>query len=275
MKISIITATFNSGRTVADTLESVLGQDYGDYELIIKDGGSVDDTLEICRRYEPRFGGRMRIIAEADKGIYDAMNQGIAAATGDVVGILNSDDFYTASDILSEVARAFGEHPEIDAVYGDVHYVDEHDTKKHVRYYSSRHFRRWQMRLGFMPAHPSFYCRRSTYEKYRLDGLAIEGFKGNPDCAYFNTTYRIASDFENLLRMIFVHRIRLQYVGRDFVTMRTGGASSSGMASHRQINRDHMRAFRENGVYSNYLLISLRYCYKVAELLIGRLHRIF
>ena len=275
MKISIITATFNSGRTVAGTLESVLGQDYGDYELIVKDGGSVDDTLEICRRYEPRFGGRMRIIAEADKGIYDAMNQGIAAATGDVVGILNSDDFYTASDILSEVARAFGEHPEIDAVYGDVHYVDEHDTKKHVRYYSSRHFRRWQMRLGFMPAHPSFYCRRSTYEKYRLDGRAIEGFKGNPDCAYFNTTYRIASDFENLLRMIFVHRIRLQYVGRDFVTMRTGGASSSGMASHRQINRDHMRAFRENGVYSNYLLISLRYCYKVAELLIGRLHRLF
>lgn len=275
MKISIITATFNSGRTVADTLESVLGQDYGDYELIIKDGGSVDDTLEICRRYEPRFGGRMRIIAEADKGIYDAMNQGIAAATGDVVGILNSDDFYTASDILSEVARAFGEHPEIDAVYGDVHYVDEHDTMKHVRYYSSRHFRRWQMRLGFMPAHPSFYCRRSTYEKYRLDGRTIEGFKGNPDCAYFNTTYRIASDFENLLRMIFVHRIRLQYVGRDFVTMRTGGASSSGMASHRQINRDHMRAFRENGVYSNYLLISLRYCYKVAELLIGRLHRLF
>ena len=275
MKISIITATYNSGRTVTDTLESVLRQDYGDYELIVKDGGSVDDTLEICRRYEPRFGGRMRIIAEADKGIYDAMNQGIAAATGDVVGILNSDDFYTASDILSEVARAFGEHPEIDAVYGDVHYVDEHDTTKHVRYYSSRHFRRWQMRLGFMPAHPSFYCRRSTYEKYRLDGHQIEGFKGNPDCAFFNTTYRIASDFENLLRMIFVHRIRLQYVGRDFVTMRTGGASSSGMASHRQINRDHMRAFRENGVYSNYLLISLRYCYKVAELLIGRLHRLF
>ena len=275
MKISIITATYNSGRTIADTLESVLRQDYGDYELIVKDGGSVDDTLEICRRYEPRFDGRMRIIAEADKGIYDAMNQGIAAATGDVVGILNSDDFYSADDILSEVASAFGEYPEIDAVYGDVHYVDEHDTTKHVRYYSSRHFRRWQMRLGFMPAHPSFYCRRSTYEKYRLDGHQIEGFKGNPDCAYFNTTYRIASDFENLLRMIFVHRIRLQYVGRDFVTMRTGGASSSGMASHRQINRDHMRAFRENGVYSNYLLISLRYCYKVAELLIGRLHRLF
>lgn len=273
MKISIITATYNSGRTVADTLESVLGQDYGDYELIVKDGGSVDDTLEICRRYEPRFGGRMRIIAEPDRGIYDAMNQGIAAATGDVVGILNSDDFYSASDILSEVARAFGEHPEIDAVYGDVHYVDEHDTSKHVRYYSSRHFRRWQMRLGFMPAHPSFYCRRCTYEKYRLDGRAIEGFKGNTDCAYFNTTYRIAADFECLLRLIYVNRIVTRYIHRDFVTMRTGGASSSGMASHRQINRDHMRAFRENGVYSNYFLISLRYCYKVLELIKGRFCR--
>ena len=273
MKISIITATYNSGRTVADTLESVLGQDFGDYELIVKDGGSVDDTLEICRRYEPRFGGRMRIIAEADRGIYDAMNQGIAAATGDVVGILNSDDFYTAGDILSTVAAEFERQGDIDAVYGDVHYVDEHDMSKHVRYYSSRHFRRWQMRLGFMPAHPSFYCRRSTYEKFRLDGRRIEGFKGNPDCAYFNTTYRIAADFECLLRLIYVNRIVTRYIHRDFVTMRTGGASSSGMESHRQINRDHMRAFRENGVYSNYFLISLRYCYKVLELIKGRFCR--
>ncbi|MGN0230227.1 MAG: glycosyltransferase family 2 protein [Muribaculaceae bacterium] len=273
MKISIITATFNSGRTVADTFESVLGQDYGDYELIVKDGGSKDDTLEICRRYEPRFEGRMRIIAEPDRGIYDAMNQGIAAATGDVIGILNSDDFYTAPDILSTVAAEFERHGDIDAVYGDVHYVDEHDMSKHVRYYSSRRFKRWMMRLGFMPAHPSFYCRRSTYEKFRLDGRRIEGFKGNPDCAFFNTTYRIAADFECLLRLIYVNRIVTRYIHRDFVTMRTGGASSSGVASHRQINRDHMRAFRENGVYSNYFLISLRYCYKVLELIKGRFCR--
>ena len=273
MKISIITATYNSGRTVTDTLESVLRQDYGDYELIVKDGGSVDDTLEICRRYEPRFGGRMRIIAEADKGIYDAMNQGIAAATGDVVGILNSDDFYTATDILSTVAAEFERQGDIDAVYGDVHYVDGDDTSRHVRYYSSRRFRRPMMRLGFMPAHPSFYCRRSTYERFRLDGNAIEGFKGNPNCAYFNTTYPVAADFECLLRLIFVNRIVTRYIALDFVTMRTGGASSSGFESHKQINRDHMRAFRENGVYSNYFLISLRYCYKVLELIKGRLCR--
>lgn len=273
MKISIITATFNSGRTVADTLESVLRQDYANYEVIVKDGGSRDNTLDVCRSYEARFGGRLRIIAEPDRGIYDAMNQGIAAATGDVVGILNSDDFYTAPDILSTVAAAFAANQAIDAVYGDVHYVDEADTSRLVRYYSSRRFSRWQMRLGFMPAHPSFYCRRAVYERFKLNAVAIEGFKGNPDCAYFNTTYRIAADFENLLRLIFVNRIATRYIARDFVTMRTGGASSSGMQSHKVIIREHLRAYRENGVRSNIILEALRYPFKIAELLLGKLSR--
>lgn len=273
MKISIITATFNSGSTLRDTLDSVLRQDYREYELIVKDGGSSDDTLSICREYEPLFEGRMRVISAPDKGIYDAMNQGIAAATGEVVGILNSDDFFTEFDILKTVAQCFEKYPDIDAVYGDVHYVEATDTTRLVRYYSIRLFRRSWMRMGFMPAHPSFYCRKGIYERLKLDGRRIEGFRGRPDCAYFNTTYRIAADFENLLRMVFVHRIRTHYVCRDFVTMRTGGASSSGVASHRQINRDHLRALRENGVYSNILLLSFRYVYKVGELLLGRLRR--
>ena len=273
MKISIITATFNSGRTVGDTLESVLGQDYGDYELIIKDGGSKDDTLDICRSYEERFAGRMRIIEGVDGGLYDAMNQGIAAASGEVVGILNSDDYFTSNDILTIIAEAFELHPYIDAVYGDVHYVKGNDTSKIVRYYSSRLFRPSWMRMGFMPAHPSFYCKKSVYDKYKLNGRKIAGFKGNPDCAYFNTTYPVAADFEKLLRRIYIGNIKMLYVGRDFVTMRTGGISQRGMLSHKQINRDHMRAFRENGVYSNYFLISLRYCYKVLELIKGRLCR--
>ena len=273
MKISIITATFNSGRTVGDTLESVLRQDYGDYELIIKDGGSKDNTLDICRSYEERFAGRMRIIEGVDGGLYDAMNQGIAAASGEVVGILNSDDYFTSNDILTIIAEAFELHPYIDAVYGDVHYVKGNDTSKIVRYYSSRLFRPSWMRMGFMPAHPSFYCKKSVYDKYKLNGRKIAGFKGNPDCAYFNTTYPVAADFEKLLRMIYIGNIKMLYIGRDFVTMRTGGISQRGMLSHKQINRDHMRAFRENGVYSNYFLISLRYCYKVLELIKGRLCR--
>lgn len=271
IRISIITATWNSERTIKDTLESVRNQTYSDYELIIKDGGSKDNTLDICRSYLPLFDGRMRIISSPDKGIYDAMNQGISAATGDIVGILNSDDFYTSDDVLSTVADAFNQQNEIDAIYGDVHYVDENDTSKLVRYYSSKIFRRSLMRLGFMPAHPSFYCKKSTYQKFKLDGKNITGFKGNPDCAYFNTTYKIAADYEILLRMIFVNRIKTIYIPKDFVTMRTGGASSSGASSHKQINRDQVRALKENGVYSNYFLLSLRYLYKIGELLMAKI----
>ena len=169
------------------------------------------------------------------------------------------------------MAAAFAANRAIDAVYGDVHYVDEADTSRLVRYYSSRRFSRWQMRLGFMPAHPSFYCRRAVYERFKLNAAAIEGFKGNPDCAYFNTTYRIAADFENLLRLIFVNRIDTRYIARDFVTMRTGGASSSGMQSHKVIIREHLRAYRENGVRSNVLLEAMRYPFKLAELVVARI----
>lgn len=273
MRISIITATYNSEATVSDTLESVLRQDYSDYEFIIKDGGSTDGTLAICREYESRFEGRMRIISAPDKGLYDAMNMGIAYATGEVIGILNSDDFYTSDDILSTIARQFEQTPDIDALYGDIHYVKADDTSKLVRYYSSRMFRRGWMRFGFMPAHPSFYCKKSTYERFKLDGTKIEGFKGDVSCAYFNTSYKIAADFEFLVRTIFVGRIKTHYINKDFVTMRSGGASNSGASSHKQINRDHQRALKENGVYSNIFFLALRYVYKIGELALGRISR--
>ena len=274
MKISIITATFNSGATVRDTLESVLRQNYKNYELIIKDGGSKDNTLDICRELEPAFEGRMKILSCPDKGIYDAMNQGIRAATGDVVGLLNSDDFYTSFDVLTSIVRQFERTPEADAVYADIHYVDWDDTTRLKRYYSSRLSRPGWMRLGFMPAHPSFYCRKSVYERFKLDASAIEGWKGETDCAYFNTTYKIAADFECLLRMIYCGRIRTEYIWKDFVTMRHGGASSSGAAAHKQINRDHLRALKENKVYSNIVLLCLRYIYKIAELVSGRIRKL-
>jgi glycosyltransferase involved in cell wall biosynthesis len=254
MKITIITATYNSGQTLTDTLESVLRQSYTDIDYVIVDGGSKDDTLDIIRRYEPRFEGRMRWISEPDKGIYDAMNKGIRMATGDVVGLLNSDDFYTSNDVLEHVARALSD-PNVDAIYGDIHYVNDDDLTHCVRYYSSRVFSRGLMRLGFMPAHPSFYCRRTIYEKYGL----------------FDTSLRVAADFENLLRLIFVNRIHTKYIPKDFVTMRTGGASSSGMVSHKRILKEHMVAYKQNGVYSNLFLEGLRYLYKVGEILVSKL----
>lgn len=256
MTISIITATYNSSRTLTDTLESVLRQSYTDIDYVIVDGGSKDNTLDIIRQYESRFGGRMRWISEPDKGIYDAMNKGIRMATGDVVGLLNSDDFYTSNDVLENVAKTMSD-PNVDAVYGDIHYVNDNDLTRCVRYYSSQVFRRGLMRMGFMPAHPSFYCRRAIYERYGT----------------FDTSLRIAADFENLLRLIFVNRIRTKYIPMDFVTMRTGGASSSGMVSHKRIFKEHMIAYKQNGVYSNLLLEGLRYLYKIGEIIVSKFSR--
>ena len=152
MKISIITATYNSAATIKDTLTSVNNQDYPNIEHIIIDGNSSDNTLDIVREYGKKV---TTIISEPDKGIYDAMNKGIRVATGDIVGILNSDDFFTSDDIISTVALTFNNN-NIDALYGDIHFVNPDNLDKTVRYYSSKIFKPSLFRFGFMPAHPSF-----------------------------------------------------------------------------------------------------------------------
>lgn len=247
MKISIVTATYNSGATLRDTLNSVLAQDFEDFEHIVKDGGSTDNTLEILREYERKYNGRLKFISAPDKGIYDAMNQGIELTTGDVVGLLNSDDFYSSNDVLSTIDK---EIRKFDAVYGDIHYVNPDNLDKCVRKYSSAGFRPWKMKLGFMPAHPSFYCRRTVYTRFGL----------------FDTEFKVAADFEQLLRLIFVNKIFTHYVAKDFVTMRTGGASTSGLQSHKKILRDHLKAYKKNEVKSNIFYESLRYLYRIGEL---------
>lgn len=248
MKISIITATYNSGDTVRDTIDSVLCQTYQDWELIIKDGGSRDNTLDICHELESKSLGRMKIISCPDKGIYDAMNQGIEAATGDVVGLLNSDDFYTSNDVLLSINEKF-ENSDADAVYGDIHYVDSDAIDKCIRYYSSAHFTRNRMMKGWMPAHPSFYCRRDVYLKFGL----------------FDTSFRVAADFEQLLRLIYIERIKVEYIPKDFVTMRTGGASNNGFKSRVTIMKEHLRSFRKNGIKNNVFRLSTRYFEKLLE----------
>ena len=250
MKLSIITVTYNSERTLRDTMESILSQTFQDFEYIIVDGASKDATLDIIREYEPRFQGKMRYLSEPDKGIYDAMNKGFAMATGDVIGILNSDDFFTSEDVLQAVVDGFaGEY--VDAVYADIHFVGTDDLTKCVRYYSSSVFRPWMMRFGMIPAHPSFYCRKAVYDQY----------------GSFDTTYRIAAEFEILLRLIFIHRIRTRYVKKDFVTMRLGGASTTGYGSWSLIMKEHLQIMKRHGVVTNRFLLSLRYIYKLFEFL--------
>lgn len=250
MKISIITATYNSAGTVRDTFNSVLRQTYSEIEYIVVDGASKDGTVDIIREYEPRFEGRMRWVSERDSGIYDAMNKGLRMATGDVVGILNSDDFYTSEDVLETVAAKMAQTADVDAVYGDIHFVNPDDLGKCVRYYSSKVFKPSLMRLGFIPAHPSFYCKLSAYEKF----------------GGFDLDFKVAADFENLLRLIYVGHIKTLYIEKDFVTMRTGGASTSGVKSHIQIMKDHLKALKKNNINSNMFLLSLRYFYKIYTL---------
>lgn len=257
MKISLITITYNSSETLVYTIQSVLNQNYKDVEYIIVDGASKDNTVAIIKQYEPLFEGRLKWISEPDKGLYDAMNKGICMATGNVVGILNSDDFFTSNNILQNVVEAFNDKPQIDAVYGDIHFVHPDNLNKCVRYYSSKIFKRNLMKLGFMPAHPSFYLRRECFERYGL----------------YKTDYKIAADFEFLLRVIYKERIKILYLPLDMVTMRTGGASTSGLVSHKRIMKEHLRAFRENNIYSNCILLSLRYIYKLKELLQSKIFR--
>lgn len=248
MKISIITASYNSVSTLANAMESVLHQTYTDWEYIVVDGGSTDGTVDLIKKYEQQFGGKLKWTSELDHGIYDAMNKGISRATGDVVGILNSDDYYTSEDVLSVVASALSDN-RLDAVYGDIHFIHDGKPNKVVRYYSSRHFRPFWLRFGFMPAHPSFYVRRSVYEKAGL----------------YNTAYKIGSDFEMMVRLFRKQHIRYQYLAKDFVTMRTGGMSTKSLKSRRMLLAEDVRACRSNGIYTNKFIVALKYLYKVLE----------
>ena len=255
MNISIITATFNSGKTLRDTLESIRLQTYQDIEAIVVDGGSKDNTLDIVREYESLLPGKLRWISEPDKGIYDAMNKGIKMATGDIIGILNSDDFYTSDDVLQKVAEEFVKDATLEAVYGDIHFVKSENLKKCTRYYSSKLFRPWLLRFGFMPAHPSFYVRREVYEKYGL----------------YDLQFKTSSDFEWMVRLFAKHHIKAKYLLMDFVTMRDGGESTAGIEAKRKVNNDIVGSLKKHGIFTCGAFKYVRYAVKGIELMITKI----
>lgn len=245
MKISIITVCFNSEKYLKNTIESVLSQDYSNVEYILVDGNSKDKTKNIIKEYEPLFEGRMKWVSESDNGLYDAMNKGIKMATGDVIGILNSDDFFTSNDIISNVAQTFTNDNDLEVVYGDIHFVNPNNLDKCVRYYSSSIFRPSLLRLGFMPAHPSMYIKRDCFEKY----------------GYYSLDYKIAADFDMVVRFIHTHKAKCKYLKLDFVTMRTGGESANRML----LNKETVLACKRNGIRTNIFILSLKYFYKIFE----------
>lgn len=236
---SIITVSYNSSEFIASAIQSVASQNHEAIEYIVVDGGSKDRTVSIVRSYRDKV---TQFISESDKGIYDAMNKGLSLATGDVIGILNSDDFYSNSDVISYVASLFEENPNIDMVLGNVDFVNPEKLNVPIRFYSSFNFSSWKMRFGFMPAHPAAFIKRTAYEKvgsYALD-------------------YRIAADFEWFVRALVVQRLPYIKLNQTLVRMREGGVSTSGLGSYWLSSKEQVRALHSNGVYSNLLYVLVR-----------------
>lgn len=230
MKFSFITVTFNSSATLRDTIQSVLSQTYPDIEYIIVDGCSQDKTVDIIKEYEPLFHGRLKWISEKDQGLYDAMNKGFQMATGDIVGIINSDDLLAEATVIEKVIDCFKDHKDIDCVYADLYYVSQHDTSKIVRHWITGKQRLFSK--GWHPAHPTFYVKREIYSKYGM----------------FDLDFKIAADFELMLRLVEKERIKIFYLPEPLVRMRLGGTSNKNLTNIKKGNIECVNAFRKNGI---------------------------
>lgn len=251
MKISIITVCYNSESFISSAIDSVLSQAHPNIEYIVIDGGSKDATVSVVQAFGDRIA---HFVSEPDKGIYDAMNKGLALASGDVIGILNSDDFYPHENVITDVVKAFEANPGVDMVLGNVDFVDAAELTRPFRFYSSLHFSPWKMRFGFMPAHPAAFIKRSAYEKV-----------GN-----YKLGYKIGADFEWFVRALVLHRLPDVKLNKRLVRMREGGVSTSGLKSYWIISKEQLSALRENGVYSNMLFVLSRLPIKLFQKIFGK-----
>jgi glycosyltransferase involved in cell wall biosynthesis len=202
--------------------------------------------MNIVKKYRSKFD---IIISEKDNGMYDALNKGIKLASGDIIGILNSDDEYFNNDIINIISKKFSENSNLDAVYGDVAFVNSENEL--LRYYSAKNWSPGKFKIGNMPPHPSFYCKRNLFYKY----------------GFYNTDFRIAGDFELLLRFIFVNKITCEYIPCRFVNMKLGGLSTNGLKSIYKINNEILKAFKLNNLKTNYILLYSRYIKKSLQFL--------
>ncbi len=247
MKISIITVAFNAAHTIADTLESVAAQTHPDIEHIVVDGASTDGTLDVVKRHGKRVA---RLVSEPDKGIYDAMNKGLRLATGEAIGFLNADDVYSDMGVLERVS-AIMETENLDALFGDAEFVSPTRPDRPLRRYRSDRFCPERIAWGWMPAHPSLFIRQEVYARF----------------GSFRTDYRIAGDFELVARMFHGGTLRYRHVPEVLVRMRTGGVSTKGWRSTILLNREVMRACRENGIRTSLQKILSKYPAKLLEFL--------
>ena len=227
MKISIITVSFNSVNTIDDTFMSVFSQDYNEIEYIVVDGGSNDGTLDIVEKYESKIA---HIISEPDKGIYDAMNKGISIASGDIIGILNSDDIYPKKDTISSVVSQF-KKTKCQSIYGDLQYVNAKNINKVFRYWQANPYNKSNFKFGWMPPHPTFFVLKSVYDLFGT----------------FNLNLSSSADYEIMFRFLYKHEISVQYLPKVLVKMRVGGQSNESIRHRLLANKEDVIAWRING----------------------------
>jgi glycosyltransferase involved in cell wall biosynthesis len=229
MKVSIITITYNSASTVEDTLNSVVNQDYPNIEYLIIDGKSKDKTLQIVDKYKDKI---TKIVSEKDKGLYDALNKGVNLASGDIIGMLHSDDLYASNHVISDIVKTFESKPDADGVYADLVFVDRNDINKTTRTWESGDYEEGDFLNGWMPPHPTFFVRKECYERF----------------GGFNTKLRLSADYELMLRMIHKNKIKLAYLPKVVVKMRMGGASNVSFFVRLKANIEDKMAWKLNGM---------------------------
>ena len=249
MKVSIITVCFNSSKTIEETIQSVLSQDYPNIEYLVIDGGSIDGTQTIIQKYQGKIA---TWVSEPDQGMYAAMNKGISMATGDVIGILNSDDVYVSSRAVSELMYVMSK-AKADVVFADLILVDQNNLNKVLRYYDSGRFQPRKFRWGWMPAHPTVFVKKKYYDRVGL----------------FALDYQIAADYEMLIRILAIEKAPFAYLPKPMVRMRAGGASTAGLSRNWILNKEIVRACRENGIYTNMAMLLLKLPFKLWDKIYG------
>jgi glycosyltransferase involved in cell wall biosynthesis len=238
MLVSIITVCYNSKATISAAIQSVIDQDYKNIEYVIIDGGSTDGTLDIIRCYENNVSV---MVSEKDDGIYDAMNKGLRMSTGSIIGILNSDDFFPKSDVISKVVESFSES-KTDIIFGNVVFVEQDNIFKKVRKINPNNFKPWKLRFGWMPPHPATFIKRTIY-----DGFGI-----------YNKNYKSGADYEFFVRVLLRQSQQYMHINKDLVHMRLGGTTTSGMSSYWRTSLEMVRSLRENGYWANIIIILAR-----------------
>jgi glycosyltransferase involved in cell wall biosynthesis len=246
MKISIITVVYNNEKTISEAIESVLNQNYDDIEYIVIDGGSKDNTVAKINAYKDRLS---YFVSERDNGLYDAMNKGIKVSTGEIIGILNSDDLYQDLNVIHDVMKHFADNINVDILYGDLVYVKNNDISAVVRTWKSKSYYKNFFENANVPPHPSLFLRKRVYEEAGL----------------FNLNYRIAADYELMLRIFKNYNFNSKYINRLIVRMRLGGASNASFSSIVKQNKEVLKAWKNNNLVPPFYLMPLRILKKAAQ----------